>query len=75
METAKMPRAMTTSVKLKAAGGRRGMTGFRGAGVKGVTRREGGRRIGNLNFEIRLPEAKKGGLRIHQKLVLVTMPV
>jgi hypothetical protein len=36
METAKMPKAMTTSVKLKAAGGRRGMKGFRGAGVKGL---------------------------------------
>jgi hypothetical protein len=43
METAKMPRAMTTSVKLKAAGGRRGMKGFRGAGVKGVIRWEGGK--------------------------------
>jgi hypothetical protein len=43
METAKMPRAMTTSVKLMAAGGRRGMKGFRGAGVKGVIRWEGGK--------------------------------
>jgi hypothetical protein len=36
MDTAKIPRAMTTSVKLKAAGGRRGMKGFWGAGVKGL---------------------------------------
>jgi hypothetical protein len=34
METAKMPRAMTTSVRLKPAGGRRGMKGLRGEGVE-----------------------------------------
>jgi hypothetical protein len=36
METAKMPKAMTTSVKLKAAGGRRGIKGLRGEGVKKI---------------------------------------
>jgi hypothetical protein len=38
METAKMPRAMTTSVRLKPAGGRRGVKGFRGEGVEEVGR-------------------------------------
>jgi hypothetical protein len=38
METAKMPRAMTTSVRLKPAGGWRGVKGFRGEGVEEVGR-------------------------------------
>jgi hypothetical protein len=36
---------------------------------------EGGKGIRNSDFEIGIPEGKKGGPRVHQKLVLVTMPV